>query len=142
MSMQNKPGTPMTPAVADTSTANTQAASPGDVAAVLDGMAPTPLRAMLNHSRRVEYDPQDVLYHQGSANQSVIFMTSGLLTLIVHLPNGRARGDGRVPGVTSESTSRILATFKRKQILVNHDNQPDELYNADLSRLHTITGQA
>jgi len=249
MSMQNKPGTPTTTAMADTPTANTQSASPGDVAAALDGKAPTPLRAMLNHSRRVEYAPHDVLYHQGSANQSVIFITSGLLKLIVHLPNGRARivrlhrpgsvlglegllgrnnehtavaltpvtslrlpisavqrlrmedpetyiclterwhdylrdaemwitqfstgpirgrvarlllfladfncetADdqlqlltceemGCVLGVTSESTSRILAEFKRKQILVTHDDRPEELYNADLGRLLYIAQQA
>lgn len=249
MSTQNNPGASTTPAMADTSTANTQAASPGDVAAALDGKAPTPLRALLNHSRRVEYDPHDVLYHQGSTNHNVIFITSGLLKLIVHLPNGRARivrlhrpgsvlglegllgrdndhtavaltpvtalrlplsalqhlrqeepetyislterwhdylrdadiwitqfstgpirgrvarllsfladfnyesaNDqlqlltceemGSVLGVTSESTSRILAEFKRKQILVTHDDQPDELYNADLGRLHYIAEQA
>ena len=49
---------------------------------------------------------------------------------------------GSVLGVTSESTSRILAEFKRKEILVIHDGQPDELYNADLGRLHYIAEQA
>ena len=49
---------------------------------------------------------------------------------------------GSVLGVTTESTSRILAEFKRKHILVNGDDQPNELYDADLGRLHLIAEQA
>jgi CRP-like cAMP-binding protein len=49
---------------------------------------------------------------------------------------------GAVLGVTSESTSRILAEFKRKQILVTGNDQANELYNADLGRLHLIAEQA
>lgn len=49
---------------------------------------------------------------------------------------------GSVLGVTSESTSRILAEFKRKQILVSADDQADDLYAADMGRLHLIAEQA
>jgi CRP-like cAMP-binding protein len=233
----------------DTSIAPTVEMDPSEIAAALGGDEPTPLRSMLNHSRRVAYDPHEVIFHQGEAIDSIIFITSGLLKLVVHTPNGRARivrlhrtgsvlglsglidknyehtavaltpvaalrlplsavkrlrvedpetyislterwhvylceADmwitqfstgpirgrvarllsflaefdhdsannqlqlltceemGSVLGVTTESTSRILAEFKRKHILVNGDEQPSELYNADLGRLHLIAEQA
>lgn len=239
-----------TPSVmTETSTTDTRDASPGEISVALGDNAQTPLRSMLDYSRRVTFDPRDVIYHQGSPARSVIFITSGLLKLIVHLPNGRARivrlhrpgsvlglegllerehehtavsltpvtalrlplgavqrlrmedpetyislterwhdylrdADmwitefstgpirgrvarllsflaefnpdsacdqvqlltceemGSVLGVTSESTSRILAEFKRKHILVTDDGHPNELYNADLGRLHCIAEQA
>ena len=222
-----------------------RSAGPGDIAAALGQNPPTPLATMLGCSRRVAYEPHEVIYHQGSATRSVTFITSGLLKLIVHLPNGRTRivrfhrcgsilglgglldeqyehtavaltpvtalrlplsavrrlrrddpdtyislierwhgylkeadiwitqfstgpirgrvarllsflagfnresptGQvqlltceemGSVLGVTSESASRILAEFKRKQILVSGHGQTHELYNADMGRLHTI----
>jgi len=249
MSMQNKAGTSTQPAMAGTPSADSRDASPGEIAVALGGKAQTPLRSMLNHSRRVTFDPHDVIYHQGSPARSVTFITSGLLKLIVHLPNGRARivrfhrpgsvlglsgllgrdnehtavaltpvtalrlplsavqhlrmedpetyismterwhdylrdadmwitqfstgpirgrvarllsflaefspesaNDqvqlltceemGSVLGVTSESTSRILAEFKREHILVTDHDRPGELYNADLGRLHAIAEHA
>jgi len=232
-----------------TSTAKTRSANPDDIAAVLGDEAETPLRSMLNHSRRVTFDQHDVIYHQGSPAHSVSFIISGLLKLIVHLPNGRARivrfhrpgsvlglgglyerdnehtavaltpvtalrlplsavqrlrredpemyirlverwheylqdadiwitqfstgpirgrvarllsflaefnressSDqlqlltceemGAVLGVTSESTSRILAEFKRDHIIFTDADQPHEIYNADLGRLQLIAEQA
>jgi CRP-like cAMP-binding protein len=234
----------------ETQTPDSGTASPGEIAAAaMDAGLPTPLRAMLNHARRICYSPQDVIYHQGSPVSSIIFITSGLLKLVVHLPNGRDRivrfhrpgsvlglcglrnrqhehdalaltpvtalrlplgaiqqlraedpktyiglverwhdylcdADlwitqfstgpirgrvarllsfmaefnhesaedqlqlltceemGSVLGVTSESTSRILAEFKRKQILVTDEQNAHELYNADLGRLHLIAENA
>jgi len=249
MSLQDCMCTPMESTMNDTSIAPTVEMDPSEIAAALGGDEPTPLRSMLNHSRRVAYDPHEVIFHQGEAIDSIIFITSGLLKLVVHTPNGRARivrlhrtgsvlglsglidknyehtavaltpvaalrlplsavkrlrvedpetyislterwhvylceADmwitqfstgpirgrvarllsflaefdhdsannqlqlltceemGSVLGVTTESTSRILAEFKRKHILVNGDEQPSELYNADLGRLHLIAEQA
>jgi CRP-like cAMP-binding protein len=232
-----------------TSDPDVRTATPRDIAAAVGEDAPVPLRTLLNHARRVTYGPHDVIYHQGSPVSSVTFITSGLLKLIVHLPNGRARivrlhrpgsvlglgglrernhehtaiavspvtalrlpmsaikhlravdpetyltlaerwhdylhdadiwitqfstgpirgrvarllsyladinresaGDrlhlltceemGSVLGVTSESTSRILAEFKRKQILASGNYGEDETYDADLGRLLQIAEQA
>ena len=231
------------------STTESRGTSPEEIAAILGDETETPLRSMLNHSRRVTFDQHDVIYHQGSPARSVCFIISGLLKLIVHLPNGRARivrfhrtgsvlglgglyerenehtavaltpvtalrlplsavqrlrredpemylrlverwhdylhdadiwitqfstgpirgrvarllaflaefnressSDqlhlltceemGAVLGVTSESTSRILAEFKRDHIIFNNEDQPQEIYNADLGRLHHIAEQA
>lgn len=211
--------------------------------------APPPLRIMLDHTLRMTYEPHQVLYHQGSPIDHVTFITSGMLKLIVHLPNGRARivrlhrpgsvlglgglrncshehtamaltpvtalrlplaaiqrlrsddpeayislierwhdylhdadiwitqfstgpvrarvarllsfltgfneqatGDqvqlltceemGSVLGVTTESTSRILAEFKRAHILTTCDNRSPETYHANLGRLQLIAEQA
>jgi len=62
-----------------------------EIAAAVGKAAPSPLQTMLSHAHRVSYQPHDVLYHQGARNETVIFMTSGLVKLVVHLPNGRAR---------------------------------------------------
>jgi CRP/FNR family transcriptional regulator, anaerobic regulatory protein len=249
MSLNNHQSVLMTRTKTGTPKENTRSASPDEINIALGSNTQTPLRSMLNHSRHTEYDPHEVLYHQGSAIHNVIFITSGLLKLVVHLPNGRARivrlhrpgsilglggllehnnehtavalthvtalhlplsavqrlrteepetyinlaerwhdylrdadmwitqfstgpirgrvarllaflaefnlesADdelqlltceemGSILGVTSESTSRILAEFKRKDILVIGDDQANELYNADLSRLHLIAEQA
>jgi len=230
-------------------TTDSHGANPEEITAVLGDAGETPLRSMLNHSRRVTYDQHDVIYHQGSPARSVSFIISGLVKLIVHLPNGRARivrfhrtgsvlglgglydrnnehtvvaltpvtvlrlplsavqrlrredtemylrlverwhdylrdadiwitqfstgpirgrvarllsfltdfnrespNDqlhlltceemGAVLGVTSESTSRILAEFKRDHIIFSNEDQPHEIYNADLGRLLHIAEQA
>lgn len=62
-----------------------------EIAAALNGDIPSPLQALLAHARRVRYGPQDVLYHQGGKNDTVFFITAGLLKLVAHLPNGRTR---------------------------------------------------
>jgi CRP-like cAMP-binding protein len=49
---------------------------------------------------------------------------------------------GSVLGVTSESTSRILAEFKRDHILVMGHRKSNEFYNADLGRLNQIAEQS
>jgi len=77
-------------ATAGTTPANRKSAPPG-VGATPDDDAPTPLQILLGHARRVAYAPHEVIYHQGCAAGSVIFITSGLIKLIAHLPNGRAR---------------------------------------------------
>lgn len=46
---------------------------------------------LLQQAHRVLYTPQDVLYHAGSANDTLLFITQGLLKLVTYLPSGRAR---------------------------------------------------
>jgi hypothetical protein len=46
-----------------------------------------------------------------------------------------------VPGLTGESTSRILAGFKRDHIIFTNEDQPHEICNADLGRLQRIAEQ-
>lgn len=62
-----------------------------EIATVMGGEVPTPLQTMLSHARRVFYRQHEILYHQGSTCETVTFITSGLVKLITHLPNGRAR---------------------------------------------------
>jgi CRP/FNR family transcriptional regulator len=62
-----------------------------EITAALGAHAPKPLEALLTDARRVCYEQQEVLYHECSANVSVYFITSGLLKLVTHLPNGRVR---------------------------------------------------
>jgi CRP-like cAMP-binding protein len=206
---------------------------------------PTPLQSLLGQARSVTWQPHDTLYHQGSPADTVIFIAGGIVKLVSHLANGRARivrlhrsgsvlglnglltednkhtavavtpvsalhlplsavqslrrddpgtyvrliecwngyledadtwitqfstgpirgrvarllifllefdreiasGDvqlltceemGSILGVTCESTSRILAAFKRQRILAGHDDQAHELYEADIPRLRAI----
>jgi CRP-like cAMP-binding protein len=62
-----------------------------EIDSVVGTNAPSPLRALLAHARRTAYAPDDVLYHQGSPGDTVFFVTGGLLKLVAHLRNGRAR---------------------------------------------------
>jgi CRP/FNR family transcriptional regulator len=220
MSMQKSRGTSTPPCP---SAGQTRETSQDEITTALGGDTATPLRAMLDHARRVTYAAHEVIYHQGSPATSVTFFTSGLLKLIerenkhtavsltpvtaLRLPlsavqrlrmedpetyiglverwhdylqeadiwitqfsTGPIRGRvarllsfmaefnpgspggqvqlltceemGSVLGVTSESTSRILAEFKREHILVTGHNQAHEFYDADLSRLQAIAEQA
>jgi len=65
--------------------------SPAEIDAALGENAASPVQVLLSHARRAFYDPQDVLYHQGNEIDTVFFVTGGLLKLVAHLPNGRAR---------------------------------------------------
>jgi len=65
--------------------------SQDEIAAALGKNAPPPLHALLAHSRRTTYDQRQVLYYEGGSIDSVFFITAGLLKLVIHLPNGRAR---------------------------------------------------
>jgi CRP-like cAMP-binding protein len=67
------------------------AVSPAEIATALGGDGPAPIQTLLSSARRASYKPQDVLYHQGNEIDTVIFITGGLLKLVAHLPNGRAR---------------------------------------------------
>lgn len=62
-----------------------------EIAAVLGEHDASAEQALSMYARRSSYSPQDALYHQGSACDSVYFITSGLLKLVTYLPNGRAR---------------------------------------------------
>jgi CRP/FNR family transcriptional regulator, anaerobic regulatory protein len=222
--------------------------SPAEIAAAVGDDAPSPVQVLLSHARRACYAPQNVLYHQGNAPDTVFFITGGLLKLVAYLPNGRARivrlhrpgsvlglsglrdlhnehtavavtpvsalrlpigalqrlrsddpttyivlaerwhdylrdadrwitqfstgpirsrvahllgflsefepdaADGQVQlltceemgsilGVTSESVSRILAQFKRQQILARNDSEAGEVYAADTARLRDIAAE-
>jgi CRP/FNR family transcriptional regulator, anaerobic regulatory protein len=59
------------------------------IALTEDGSAS--IHTLLHSARRVTYEPHDVLYHQGYGSDTVCFITRGLLKLVSHLPNGRAR---------------------------------------------------
>jgi CRP/FNR family transcriptional regulator len=66
-------------------------ACPVDIEAALGDTGPTSLQVLLQQAHRVVYAPQEVLYHAGSANDTIYFITQGLLKLVAYLPNGRAR---------------------------------------------------
>lgn len=65
--------------------------TPDEIHAVLGSRAPRRLQNLLAQARRMHYEAQETLYHQGGENNTVFFVASGLLKLITHLPNGRAR---------------------------------------------------
>jgi CRP-like cAMP-binding protein len=52
---------------------------------------PDGLVRMLSHLRRAHYGPQDVLYNEGQEIDTVFVVRHGLVKLVSHLPNGRAR---------------------------------------------------
>ena len=79
------------PQVNRTATAGRTMASPAEIEAALGDARPTSLQFMLQQAHRVHYAPQDVLYHAGSANDTLLFITRGLLKLVTYLHNGRAR---------------------------------------------------
>lgn len=62
-----------------------------EIAVALGGDAPPDLRELLDHARHARFRPQEVLYRQGNDSATVYFVTEGLLKLVTHLPNGRAR---------------------------------------------------
>lgn len=64
---------------------------PKDFAALLGEGTHNTLQALLDRAVNVAYGPHEVLYHEGSACDTVYFTTSGFLKLIIHQPNGRAR---------------------------------------------------
>jgi len=65
--------------------------SSGEILAAVGEDAPTPLQMLLSHARSVTYPAHHCLYHQGGPADTVIFITQGILKLVTHLPNGRAR---------------------------------------------------
>lgn len=62
-----------------------------EIAIALGEGSPTSTHSLLYNARRTIYKPHDVLYHQGDESDTVSFVTGGLLKLVSHLPNGRAR---------------------------------------------------
>lgn len=66
-------------------------ASAADIAAVFSENASTALQDLLALARRTSFAQHEVLYHEGSACDTVYFVTGGFLKLMIHLPNGRAR---------------------------------------------------
>lgn len=80
------------PTIQSTPAAMESVVSAAEITAALgEDATASPLKAMLAQARRASYDQQEVVYQQGSANHTVIFVTEGLLKLVVHLPTGRAR---------------------------------------------------
>lgn len=65
--------------------------SAAEMAAALGVDAPTPLQALIANARHLSCRPQDVLYHQSDRVDTVSFITGGLVKLVAHLSNGRAR---------------------------------------------------
>ncbi len=62
-----------------------------EIAALLGEHDANAVQTLLAYARRATYRPQDVLYHQGEASDTVFFISRGLLKLVTYLPNGRAR---------------------------------------------------
>lgn len=62
-----------------------------EISAAIGMDAPDSLNKLLMRASRLQHNPQQTLYHQGSRSESVYFVTSGTLKLITHLPNGRSR---------------------------------------------------
>lgn len=62
-----------------------------DIVAAVGEDAPLSLQTLLRRARPVHHAPQEVLYHQGGDGDTVYFITDGLLKLVTHLSNGRAR---------------------------------------------------
>jgi CRP/FNR family transcriptional regulator, anaerobic regulatory protein len=62
-----------------------------EIAAVLGEQDPRAVKTLLAFTHRTCYRPQDIMYHQGEASDTVFFVTDGLLKLVTYLPNGRAR---------------------------------------------------
>ena len=62
-----------------------------EVAIALGEGSPASIQTLLFSARRTFYLPRDTLYRQGEDNDTVFFIIGGLMKLVSHLPNGRAR---------------------------------------------------
>lgn len=96
-------------------------ASAVDIDAALGDARPTSLQILLQQAHRVQYAPHEVVYHAGSANETLIFITEGLVKLVAYLHNGRERivrlhragevlGLGALRGWKHEQTAITLTT--------------------------------
>ena len=65
--------------------------SPAEITAALGSNAPTPVQTLIATARRLSFQQQDILYHQGDGVDTVLFISGGLVKLVSHLRNGRAR---------------------------------------------------
>jgi CRP/FNR family transcriptional regulator len=86
MSMQSHAGSSLL------STSRTdRMASPAEIAIAVGEARSTSLQTLLRHAHRASYAPQEVLYHVGAENDTIFFITQGLLKLVTYLHSGRAR---------------------------------------------------
>lgn len=107
MSPQQQPARPLQ-AGNDTITLPFDTITRRDIVAAVGEDAPWSLQTLLRRARPVYHAPQEVLYHQGGHGGTVYFITDGLLKLVSHLSNGRARivrlhRSGSVLGLSGQS---------------------------------------
>lgn len=98
-----------------------------EVASALGEGSPASTHTLLYNARRAIYSPHHVLYHQGDESDTVSFITGGLLKLVSHLPNGRARivrlhrpgsilGLSGLRGRSNEHTAIAVTTVSTLQV--------------------------
>lgn len=107
MSPQHQPARPLQ-AGNDTITPPFDTITHRDIVAAVGEDAPLSLQTLLRRARPVYHAPQEVLYNQGGHGGTVYFITDGLLKLVSHLSNGRARivrlhRNGSVLGLSGQS---------------------------------------
>jgi CRP/FNR family transcriptional regulator, anaerobic regulatory protein len=90
MSSQHQPAQPLQ-AGNDTAAPPVDTITHRDIVAAVGEDAPLSLQKLLRRARPVYIAPQEVLYHQGGDSDTVYFIIDGLLKLVTHLSNGRAR---------------------------------------------------
>ncbi|MGD8569719.1 MAG: Crp/Fnr family transcriptional regulator [Gammaproteobacteria bacterium] len=63
------------------------------------------LLSLFKNAKRGNFEPQDVVYHEGTESHTAYIITKGMVKLLSYLPNGRARivrlhGPGNIVGIS------------------------------------------
>ena len=128
-----------------------------EIEAALGEVGAESAHTLLHNARRAIYKPHEVLYHQGDESDTVSFVTGGLLKLVSHLPNGRARivrlhrpgsvlGLSALRGHNNEHTAIAVTTVSTLQVrlsaILHLRSEDPTTYAGLLERWHDYLQEA